>query len=152
MFKLKQGFTLVELLVVIAIIGILSSVAVVNLNSARNKAVQAAITGYLGQMQSQVLLCLDGGNELNCHNLGGPPADLCNDDNTVPDDFSEAVPICDGSNVYWQDIPTNYGGYGWQYLNGFFSDATAGTWQIGAENTDGTTITCTESGCITTNP
>jgi prepilin-type N-terminal cleavage/methylation domain-containing protein len=34
----KKGFTLVELLVVIAIIGILSSVAIVNLNSARAKA------------------------------------------------------------------------------------------------------------------
>lgn len=36
--KNKKGFTLVELLVVIAIIGILSTVAVVNLNTARTKA------------------------------------------------------------------------------------------------------------------
>ena len=34
----KRGFTLIELLVVIAIIGLLSSLAVVNLNSARGKA------------------------------------------------------------------------------------------------------------------
>ena len=37
----NKGFTLVELLVVIAIIGILSSVAVVNLNTARDKAKDA---------------------------------------------------------------------------------------------------------------
>ena len=36
--KTKSGFTLIELLVVIAIIGLLSSLAVVNLNSARGKA------------------------------------------------------------------------------------------------------------------
>ncbi len=34
----KQGFTLIELLVVIAIIGLLSTMAVVSLNSARQKA------------------------------------------------------------------------------------------------------------------
>jgi prepilin-type N-terminal cleavage/methylation domain-containing protein len=45
--KNQKGFTLVELLVVIAIIGILSSVAVVNLNSARSKAKIAAVKGSL---------------------------------------------------------------------------------------------------------
>jgi prepilin-type N-terminal cleavage/methylation domain-containing protein len=38
MLKVRKAFTLVELLVVIAIIGLLSSVAVVSLNGARDKA------------------------------------------------------------------------------------------------------------------
>ncbi len=47
MFKNQKGFTLIELLVVIAIIGLLSSVVLASLNSARAKGADAAIKSNL---------------------------------------------------------------------------------------------------------
>lgn len=52
----KKAFTLVELLVVISIIGILSSFAVVSLNSARVKARDALRKGDMAQIRTALAL------------------------------------------------------------------------------------------------
>lgn len=52
MKKYTKGFTLIELLVVIAIIGILSSVVLVSLNSARSKGNDAKVQSELGQIRA----------------------------------------------------------------------------------------------------
>ncbi|MCB9803124.1 type II secretion system protein [Candidatus Nomurabacteria bacterium] len=81
--KNKKGFTLVELLVVISIIGILSSVAVINLNSAREDAKNAAALGEIKALQTEAILCLDSGANLQCTGLQcslsvpTPPEFLC---------------------------------------------------------------------------
>jgi len=49
--NLKRGFTPIELLVVVANIGILSSVVLASLNSARNKAKIATTKAQLKQFQ-----------------------------------------------------------------------------------------------------
>ncbi len=55
-FKNKKGFTLIELLVVIAIIGILSSVVLSSLNSAREKARIGAAKSQLKNIQAGIIL------------------------------------------------------------------------------------------------
>ncbi len=55
----RRGFTLIELLVVIAIIGILSSVVLASLNTARNKGADAAIKSNLDNARAQAELYYD---------------------------------------------------------------------------------------------
>lgn len=55
----KKGFTLIELLVVIAIIGLLTSVTLAALNSARNKAANASVKSNLANARGEAALFFD---------------------------------------------------------------------------------------------
>ncbi len=59
MLKNKKGFTLIELLVVIAIIGILASIVLASLNSARKKSRDARRVADIKQIQIALELYFD---------------------------------------------------------------------------------------------
>lgn len=61
--KKNKGFTLIELLVVIAIIGILSSVVLASLNTARNKGKDTAVKSNLNNMRSQADVYYDSNTQ-----------------------------------------------------------------------------------------
>lgn len=58
----QRGFTLIELLVVIAIIGILSSVVIASLATARNKGADTAVKADLASVRNQMELFYDTGS------------------------------------------------------------------------------------------
>ena len=74
-----RGFTLIELLVVIAIIGILSSIVLASLSSARDKGTDTAIKATLSSMRAQAELYSSTWNnygpvmtEATCPSATGP--------------------------------------------------------------------------------
>jgi prepilin-type N-terminal cleavage/methylation domain-containing protein len=74
----KKGFTLIELLVVVAIIGILASVVLASLNTARAKGANAAIKANLANIRAQAEIVYD---------------------NNTPNSYLSPNPVCTNTTV-----------------------------------------------------
>lgn len=93
---MKKGFTLIELLVVIAIIGILASIVLVSLNSARQKARDVKRVGDMRQVQ----LALEGYYDDNQAYPGDDGATACANLTGIADElvptYIAALPVDPG--------------------------------------------------------
>ena len=116
----QKGFTLIELLVVIAIIGILSSVVLASLNSARGKGGDAAVRSNLANIRTQAAIYMDNGGAIpataDCTGVfftdsviskqisaavsAGGGAARCNGKATSPGSWAVQVPLKSNSLVF----------------------------------------------------
>jgi len=131
--KNKQGFTLVELLVVIAIIGILSTVSVINLNSARTKAKEASVKAWVTNLTSAAILCNDSGGSVNSPMVSGS--------------YDNSVIFCtaaDTTDLAWPDTLIQ----GYDTVTVIDDNAGDGNWSIQIDSEIGFDgYVCTPSGC-----
>lgn len=95
--KKTKGFTLIELLVVIAIIGVLSSIVLVSLNTARGKGANAAIRQNMNALRAQAEVYYDS----------SPTGytGVCVDPQIVK--IRDAADLASGGTTYCLDVPSS---------------------------------------------
>ncbi len=95
---MKKGFTLIELLVVVAIIGILASVVLASLNSARSKGADAAVKSNLDTVRTQAVMYYNVYNAYRTTSSIGS-GDYGGDCNTIGTVFQDSTGTTEGQTL-----------------------------------------------------
>ncbi len=151
----QKGFTLIELLVVIAIIGILSSVILASLSSARTKGRTAAAQETMNSIKTAAASCLNDSVAINiptATNAGGGGA-VCTGGGANYSALPSGWIYCDGTSVAGAGSATacNNNALSIGGQTGVASIQTTGvSFRISAySSADLKAIMCQESGCTT---
>jgi prepilin-type N-terminal cleavage/methylation domain-containing protein len=163
MKKYTKGFTLIELLVVIAIIGILSSVVLASLNTARSKGNDAAIKSNMANIrpQAEILYDTNGGYGVDATPTAKAAgactalADSLFADPTVSGQISAAKTAAGGTSALCSSMSTVTGSGSWAVAIQLKQNATTKAWctdstgQAKEEPLDGTPIQAELDALIT---
>lgn len=136
----QKGFTLIELLVVIAIIGILSSVVLASMNSARKKSRDARRLQDLKSMQTALELIYDANKSYTVTTSGAEvvvsPSQITSFMSYIPKDPSAPASPAATDRQYW------YAGTANAYCLGAVMEGTPGS----KDGCSGTTSTDVDDG------
>jgi prepilin-type N-terminal cleavage/methylation domain-containing protein len=133
---MKKGFTLIELLVVIAIIGLLSSIVLASLSSARDKAKEAKILSSLKSINNQAeIFRIDNNNYVG---LCDDPkiSEMVTSISTASDGAKCWVSTDDYSGVYQEELAEIDYGVGVTANGIYYGAEPTGTFTFDTTNTD----------------
>ena len=141
--NLNKGFTLIELLVVISIIGLLSSVVLASLNSARAKARDARRFSDMRQIQLALELYRDSNGSYPSASINNPRENSCgtgNDTNTQMGKWDSALSVLVSQNLISRlpsdPIGSVYNSSSPQYCYTYMTPTSASVW-ASCTNTNG---------------
>lgn len=138
----RKGFTLIELLVVVAIIGILASIVLVSLNSARAKGRDASAKGSISSLRAAAEIYYDNNSNYLGLCTGGSSTDP-----GVQSLLSAATAetgnpsVCESNSISWGAlIQLNNGNYFCVDSSGFAGDFFSNNVPVGGVSIDSNNI------------